>query len=112
MDARAIGLAVVELGGGRQQKGDAIDHSVGVVLACKVGEQVQAGDTLCTIHAADAAAARIAAGRILDAYSFSDMPSFATDKEGKGTNGEEFRSECVSVLGGPEMPIVLERITS
>ena len=112
LDARAIGLAVVELGGGRQQKGDAIDHRVGVILARKVGEQVHAGDTLCTIHAADAAAARIAAGRILDAYSCSDMPSLATDKKGEGTNGEEIRGESASVPGAPEMPIVLERITN
>ena len=112
VDARAVGLAVVALGGGRQQKGDAIDYRVGVVLARKVGEQVQAGDTLCTIHAADLTAARIAAARVEDAYSYTEMPSFAPVKKGEGTNGEEIRSESTSVPGATERPIVLDRITS
>ncbi len=69
IDARAVGLAVVALGGGRQRKGDAIDPSVGVMLHAKVGDPVAAGDPLCTIHAADAKAAQAVAARLQDAYT-------------------------------------------
>ncbi|MCY3711241.1 MAG: thymidine phosphorylase [Caldilineaceae bacterium] len=107
LDARAVGLAVAALGGGRQRKGDAIDHRVGVVLASKVGEQVLAGDPLCTVHAADADAARLAADRILDAYSFRDLP-----QEAAAEPEERVSAERVTGPGGPERPIILDRITS
>ncbi len=72
VDARAVGLAVVALGGGRQRKGEEIDHRVGVVLTSKVGDRISAEDRLCTVHAADGEAAGLAAERVLSAYSFSD----------------------------------------
>ena len=89
VDARAVGLAVVALGGGRQRKGDEIDPRVGIVLTSKVGDRVKDGDRLCTVHAADEDAAGLAAERVLKAYSFSD-----------------------AVQEGPERSIVLDRITS
>ncbi|NLX36358.1 MAG: thymidine phosphorylase [Chloroflexi bacterium] len=51
LDARSFGLACVELGGGRQRKEDAIDHSVGIVLHAKTGAKVSAGAPLYTLHA-------------------------------------------------------------
>lgn len=49
LDAYKVGLAVLRLGGGRERKGDAIDHGVGVRLAKKVGERVAEGDILATV---------------------------------------------------------------
>jgi pyrimidine-nucleoside phosphorylase len=72
--AREVGLAVVDLGGGRHQKGDPIDHRVGAVVQAKVGDQVQQGETLCIVHAASEEAGHLAAQRILAAYGFSDAP--------------------------------------
>ena len=69
IDAREVGLAVVDMGGGRQKKGDPIDHRVGALVEAKVGAAVQPGDTLCVIHAATPAAAEAAAARILAAYT-------------------------------------------
>jgi pyrimidine-nucleoside phosphorylase len=74
--ADQVGAITVALGGGRQRKGDAIDHAVGVVLAAKVGDAVEAGQPLCWIHAPDAA--RLAEARrrlLLSAYRISDTPS-------------------------------------
>lgn len=107
LDARAVGLAVAALGGGRQRKGDAINHRVGVVLASKVGEQVLAGGPLCTVHAADADAARLAADRILEAYSFRDLPQLDTaePEEGGGAGRP-------AAKGNQARPIILDRITS
>ncbi len=49
--AREVGETAVFLGAGREKKGDPIDHAVGVVIHCKVGERVEAGQPLFTIHA-------------------------------------------------------------
>jgi pyrimidine-nucleoside phosphorylase len=45
-----IGTACVILGGGRERKEDAVDAAVGIVLHKKVGEGVDAGESLATIH--------------------------------------------------------------
>ena len=72
VDSRAIGLAVVALGGGRQKKGDPIDYGVGITVHAKVGDRVAAGETLCTVHAANAAAAQSVVEQILAAYTLGD----------------------------------------
>jgi len=51
--ARRVGEAAVALGAGRSKKGDPVDHAVGFVLHCKVGEKVEKGQPLFTIHAND-----------------------------------------------------------
>jgi pyrimidine-nucleoside phosphorylase len=38
------------LGGGRAKKTDSIDYGVGIVLEKKVGELVNEGDTILTLH--------------------------------------------------------------
>lgn len=74
IDARTVGLAVVELGGGRRQKGDAVDHRVGVVLQAKVGDAVAQDQPLFTIHAATKDAADRAAHEIRRAYTLAEAP--------------------------------------
>lgn len=53
IDARQIGRAVVDLGGGREKKGDVIDHAVGVETLVKVGDHIEPGDLLFRLHAND-----------------------------------------------------------
>jgi pyrimidine-nucleoside phosphorylase len=74
VDAAEVGLAVVELGGGREEKGQPIDHSVGVLVHHKVGDLVQKETPLFTIHANDQEKLEAARGRVLAAHSFSDEP--------------------------------------
>jgi pyrimidine-nucleoside phosphorylase len=74
VDAREVGLTVVEMGGGRRKKGDAIDHRVGVVCTAKIGDRVNEGDTLCIVHARDDESARRAQERLLLAYTFLGKP--------------------------------------
>src|SRR5712692_1456932 len=45
-----VGLASCLLGGGREKKDDTIDPAVGLVLHKKVGDAVEAGEPLCTVH--------------------------------------------------------------
>ncbi len=49
-DNRAIGEAVVELGGGRRRTGDPIDHTVGVHMHHRIGERVERGEPILTLH--------------------------------------------------------------
>ncbi|MHC5247515.1 pyrimidine-nucleoside phosphorylase [Enterococcus sp. LJL90] len=48
--ANEIGIAAMMLGAGRKTKEDEIDHSVGLMLHKKVGDQVTAGESLMTIY--------------------------------------------------------------
>ena len=74
LNAREIGLTSMLLGGGRAKKGDTIDHAVGVVLHAKIGDQVQKGEPLLTIHANDEGKLSGARQRLLAAYDWSDEP--------------------------------------
>ena len=48
--ADEIGRAAMLLGAGRATKDDTIDLGVGLVLHQKVGDHVQTGDIICTVH--------------------------------------------------------------
>ena len=64
-DTRQIGLAVVELGGGRTRPQDAVDHAVG--LTAISGRDWDGKSPICEIWARDEAAADRAGERILSA---------------------------------------------
>ena len=51
--AQKMGEFVVSLGGGRRQIEDKIDPRVGIVLCVSVGNYVNSGDLLATIHVGD-----------------------------------------------------------
>ena len=53
-DSRALGIAVIALGGGRRTAQDAIDHAVGLSEIVGLGATVAAGDPLAIVHAATA----------------------------------------------------------
>jgi pyrimidine-nucleoside phosphorylase len=72
--AREIGLAAVGLGAGRAQKGDPIDHAVGVIIRHKVGDKIKKGEPLFILHANDQAKLAAARARILAAHKFSARP--------------------------------------
>ena len=71
IDAKEIGEASVDLGAGRLKKGDPIDHAVGIVVHHKVGDKVQKGAPLFTLHANDKKKLDMAKKHVLDAYSWS-----------------------------------------
>jgi len=68
IDALEIALAAKSLGAGRDRKDAAIDLSVGIVLQKKVGDRVQAGESLATVHARTEEAARQVTARIAAAF--------------------------------------------
>jgi pyrimidine-nucleoside phosphorylase len=63
IDAHRVGVAVVELGGGRRVEGQRIDHRVGVVCRRQAGERVARGEPVLDVHARSAVeAAPVVAG--------------------------------------------------
>ncbi len=72
--ARAVGESVVLLGAGREKKGDPIDHAVGVVVHHKVGDWVEVGQPLFTIHANQRTRLEEARRHLLAAHAWSDKP--------------------------------------
>lgn len=75
IDAGAIGWAAVRLGAGREKKGAAINHAVGFVLPVKVGDRVQAGDLLATVHAAGRESLAVAQAELRAAITLRDEPA-------------------------------------
>ena len=73
IDTRALGMAVVTLGGGRQRAADKIDPAVGISEFTALGTVVRAGDALAIVHARDAAAAGAAADKIARAYTITNV---------------------------------------
>jgi len=73
-DARILGEAVRDLGGGRFTKESGINYDVGVDAIAKPGEAIQAGGVLARIHAADRAQADGACGRLKTAFDISAQP--------------------------------------
>jgi len=74
VNARKIGELSVNLGAGREKKGDPVDHAVGVVVDTKVGDKVQKGDPLFTIHVNKENLIGYAKKEMMDAHKFSDDP--------------------------------------
>jgi len=52
-DAELIGKACLALGAGRRRVEDAVDHAVGLTGIVKIGERVEKGQQLLTLHAND-----------------------------------------------------------
>ena len=68
IDGRALGEAVVHLGGGRLVQTDRIDPSVGLSQSRALGDALEQGDALALVHAADDSAAEAAVQAVLAAY--------------------------------------------
>ena len=78
MDTRALGMAVVALGGGRQRASDSIDYSVGLSDMITLGEQVDTQRPLAIVHASSEAQWQQAAAAVKAAITLSDRAPQAT----------------------------------
>jgi pyrimidine-nucleoside phosphorylase len=74
IQAREVGEAAVSLGAGRARKGDPVDHAVGFIIHHKVGDRVEAGQPLFTIHANNVAVKPEVQARVAAAHVISDVP--------------------------------------
>lgn len=72
LDTRAVGIAVIELGGGRRKTEDVIDHSVGISAIAAPGETVGPTEKpLAVIHGTNDAKVKKAADAIQKAYNLA-----------------------------------------
>jgi thymidine phosphorylase len=78
MDTRALGMAVVSLGGGRRRASDAIDYSVGLTEVARLGDKVDTQQPLAMIHANDEESWQLAADAVRSAMTLSDKAPEAT----------------------------------
>jgi thymidine phosphorylase len=74
MDTRAIGVATINLGGGRRKTSDTLDLTVGFSEFLRLGSKVAAGDTIALVHAADDARAEAAMAELALAIQIGDAP--------------------------------------
>ena len=72
MNARQVGIAVVELGGGRSHADDAVDPSVGLTEVIDIGTHVRPGSLLCVVHAASEDDADAAIAMVRQAIRIGD----------------------------------------
>jgi pyrimidine-nucleoside phosphorylase len=78
LDALEVGHAAFLLGAGRQTKADVIDHAVGITLHAQLGDRIEAGDALFTVHARTQTEAEESVSALLHAVVISDSPKPAT----------------------------------
>ena len=74
IDVRAMGLAIVAMGGGRVRADQVIDHAVGFADVAGLGEPVGPDQPICRILARTAAQADEAAAAVRAAVTITDTP--------------------------------------
>jgi len=67
-----LGYAVIALGGGRQRADDKIDHSAGLEMLVRIGDQITVGQPLVRIYSQRSDSVR---RQILNAFELSDEPA-------------------------------------
>jgi thymidine phosphorylase len=75
VDARSLGLIVVELGGGRRHAEDTIDPAVGLAEVRGVGDSVDRDRPIAIVHARSTTDAETAAARLREAVTVSAEPN-------------------------------------
>jgi pyrimidine-nucleoside phosphorylase len=73
INAEQLGMAIIELGGGRKKLGDQLDHSTGLEMRVRLGEKIERGQPLAHIFA-QPDRAPLAAKMIAEAITIGDQP--------------------------------------
>ena len=74
INARIVGETAVDLGAGREKKGDQINHAVGIEILHEVGAHVKEGEDLFILHAQTQPDFEAAKKRLLKAHQWSEDP--------------------------------------
>ena len=64
IDAERLGLAVIEMGGGRKLLTDEIEHSVGIEFLVKIGQRIEKDQTVAKVFCSDKSKAEYAANLV------------------------------------------------
>ncbi|MBM1310487.1 thymidine phosphorylase [Sulfitobacter mediterraneus] len=79
IDGEALGLAVVDLGGGRKIESDEVNPAVGLSEVVRLGTKVSNGQTLAVVHASRSDLADQAASAVQAAMTLSDTSAQVPD---------------------------------
>ncbi len=74
LEARALGMASMILGAGRERSDAIIDPAVGLVLEKKIGDKVQAGERVCIVYSNDRSRIPQALDMIRQAITIAPKP--------------------------------------
>ncbi|MBX9991076.1 thymidine phosphorylase [Phreatobacter oligotrophus] len=72
IDTRAVGMAVVALGGGRTRSADPVDHAVGLTDLVALGDRLEPGQPLALVHGRDDAAIAAASAMLAEAVTLGE----------------------------------------
>ena len=99
IDAKAIGMCAVHLGAGRQRVEDDVDPLAGIVLRKKIGDVVNAGDVIATLHTNREESIPDAVERIFASYHVPrDRQSIVHDAVREGVSRPRLHPGLVSHL--------------
>ena len=73
INGRALGQAVIELGGGRKKSDQVLDLSVGMDQFMRIGEKVEVGDSLLRIHSSSVEKIQSTEKILSEAFEFSEQ---------------------------------------
>ncbi len=79
IEAEEVGKAAMVLGAGRETKEDNINHAVGIVLSKKIGDYVETGDVIATIHYDDDKNLENSINMLQEAYKYSETKTEMTE---------------------------------
>jgi thymidine phosphorylase len=83
IDTRAVGIAIVALGGGRTRADQAVDHGVGLTEIAAIGDRVEpGGKPLALGYGRDEAALDAVHAQILNAFTISEVGTDAQTGSG------------------------------
>lgn len=71
VDTESVGIASMTLGGGRRRSSDVVDPRVGIEVHKRIGDRVEKGEPLVTLHVADTGVEE-ASARVLAAFAIVD----------------------------------------
>jgi len=74
VSADHIGRACLTMGAGRKRTDDTIDFAVGISDLAKIGDAVEPGQRLLTLHANDAFKLEDAERLVAQAFTYADEP--------------------------------------
>ncbi len=80
IDTEALGLAIIELGGGRRQMGDVVDHSVGLEMLVRLGDAVSAGTPMVRVFSKRPEVVNGAIRNAITISAVGDAPSLIVER--------------------------------
>ena len=74
-DTESIGFALVQIGAGRLRRQDELDHTAGLEMHCRIGDVIQDGQLLYTLHGSDPGKLQSIHSKMMDTIHWSDRAS-------------------------------------